>query len=39
MIHAATGGYPAGYDGLLATGCRELQAQRVVARFSCRAAG
>ncbi|MEB3034465.1 HAD family hydrolase [[Mycobacterium] nativiensis] len=29
----------AGYDGLLANGCRELQAQRVVARFSCRAAG
>lgn len=28
-----------GYDGLSANGCRELQAQRVVARFSCRAAG
>ena len=27
------------YDGLLANGCRELQAQRVVARFSCREAG
>ncbi|OBI50089.1 haloacid dehalogenase [Mycobacterium kyorinense] len=29
----------AGYDGLLASGCREVQAQRVVARFSCREAG
>ncbi|MGV0626169.1 HAD family hydrolase [Mycolicibacter minnesotensis] len=29
----------AGYDGLTAKGCRELQAQRVVARFSSRAAG
>jgi beta-phosphoglucomutase-like phosphatase (HAD superfamily) len=28
-----------GYDGLSANGCRELQAQRVVARFSSRAAG
>jgi len=27
------------YDGLSAKGCRELQAQRVVARFHCRAAG
>jgi len=38
VIHAASGGYPAGYDGLSAAGCRELQAQRVVARFSCREA-
>ncbi|MCV7383408.1 haloacid dehalogenase [Mycolicibacter longobardus] len=30
---------PAGYDGLLAAGCRELQAQRMVARFSSREAG
>ncbi|MEO6793572.1 MAG: HAD family hydrolase [Mycobacterium sp.] len=29
----------AGYDGLLARGCRELQAQLVVDRFNCRAAG
>lgn len=28
-----------GYDGLSANGCRELQSQRVVARFSCREAG
>ncbi|OMC06737.1 haloacid dehalogenase [Mycolicibacter heraklionensis] len=27
------------YDGLSADGCRKLQAQRVVARFSCREAG
>lgn len=29
----------ADFDGLSAQGCRELQAQRVVARFSCREAG
>lgn len=29
----------AGYDGLSARGCRELQAQLVVDRFNCRAAG
>jgi beta-phosphoglucomutase-like phosphatase (HAD superfamily) len=27
------------YDGLLASGCRELQAQLMVDRFNCRAAG
>jgi beta-phosphoglucomutase-like phosphatase (HAD superfamily) len=39
VIHVASGGDAAGYDGLSAAGCRELQAQRVVARFSSRAAG
>lgn len=35
VISAGTGGY----DGLLAKGCRELQAQLVVDRYNCRAAG
>ncbi|ORV41260.1 haloacid dehalogenase [Mycolicibacter engbaekii] len=38
-VISAGAGYPADYDGLSAAGCRELQAERVVARFSSRAAG
>lgn len=39
VITAGSGSYPADYEGLTASGCRALQAQRVVARFSSRAAG